>query len=505
MSEETPRPDAAETEAAAPEAASALTAMEAAPADSAAAPAPAATASAPPAPPEEPPGAPESSVEAEAAEVPAQAPALEPEAEAEEKAVKKGPELDRERWLQLARANAEVIRAEIVKLKEHLSREPRPSFAEFWAHAREVTSMFKTFRPMEAKEREALWAEFHAFCEATRTFQEGERQKVREESRAKRTLIEEKIAAAGACLSPDAGEEALARAQSLLSEALNLMKTHPAAGAAAGTAAEEGPEAETVQKPEMDARLIREDREACWSRWVEVREAVKTRRREIRNLVLGALKARAEGFLESAGGDDPHGVQASIRAFQGEVKEAPLPPSDKERIRTILRAAWKRASERIEALKEERRQKHAEWLSRMTEHLTRWEAALYKNEDLLARIRAEVEDLERRIQGAREPSAAERFKGWLEEKRKRLAGVEATHAELAEKIRAVRAKMGKEAPPPLPRPEPAEAPARRPRREREKPEAKPASPPPSAGLNLGDLLQEKLGDALKSLKQNAES
>lgn len=499
MTEESQRPDAAESaaapatppvpsepEAEAPglEAAPETTAQVAAPPEGAAAPAVES----------------EPSEEAETAEVPAVAPALGPEAEAEEKEAKKAPELDRERWLQLARANAEVIRAEIAKLKEHLAREPRPSFAEFWAHAREITSLFKTFRPMEAKEREALWGEFHAFCEATRSFQEGERQKVREESSRKRALIEEKIAAAQACLSPEAEEEALGKAQALLSEALNLMKTHPSAA----PPAEAAPEVENAAKPEMDARLIREDREACWARWVEVREAVKARRREIRNKVLGLLKEKAEAFLEAAGGDDPHGVQASIRAFQGEVKEASLPPSDKERIRTILRAAWKRASERIEALKEERRQKHAEWLSRMTEHLARWEAALYKNEDLLSKIRAEIEDLERRIQGAREQSSAERFKGWLEEKRKRLSGVEATHAELSEKIRTVRQKMGKDAPEPLPRPEPQETPARRPRRERERQEAKPAAPPPNAGLNLGDVLQEKLGDALKNLKQNLE-
>lgn len=499
MTEETPHADAVEISAADPETLPVQKASEASPSEPAAPPEPSAAALAPAEPRAQSPVG-EPAEEAEADPIPAQAPALEAEAVEEEKAVKKGPELDRERWLQLARANAEVIRSEIVKLKEHLAREPRPSFAEFWAHAREVTSMFKTFRPMEAKEREALWAEFHAFCEATRTLQEGERQKVREESRQKRALIEEKIAKAQACLSPEAAEEALARAQAHLSEALNLMKTHPAAGGPS----DEQAQADTLQRPPMDARLIREDREACWSRWVEVREAVKARRREIRNQVLGGLKAKAEGFLETAGGDDPHGVQAAIRAFQGEVKEAPLPPSDKERIRTILRAAWKRASERIEALKEERRQKHAEWLGRMTEHLARWETALYKNEDLLAKIRLEVEDLERRIQGARESSSAERFKGWLEEKRKRLAGVEATHAELSEKIRSVRAKMGKDAPPPVPRPEPEEPPARRPRRERERVEAKPASPPPSAGLNLGDLLQEKLGDALKSLKQNVE-
>ncbi|MEW5764753.1 MAG: hypothetical protein ACOYXN_03790 [Acidobacteriota bacterium] len=406
---------------------------------------------------------------------------------------KKGSDLDRERWLQIAHANAEVIRAEIEKLRAHIQADAPVSFAEFWAHAREITSMFKTFKPLEAKDREALWNDFHGFCEATRAFQEGERAKTREESAKKRAHIEAAIQAAEACLSPECPEADLDRAQALLNDALNLMKTNPGSGPAPS---EEGgaPPAET-----LDARLVREDREACWAKWVEVREVIKSRRKAVRGKILSALRERAESLLAQAEGEDPHGVQTAIRTFQTEVKESSLSPAEKERVRGILRAAWRKSSERIEALKVERKQKHHEWLDRMVEHLTRWETAFYKNQDLKAKIESEIADLERRLGASKDSAGAEKLRGWVEEKRKRLAGVDATGKELSEKIRTVRAKMGKDAPPPVPPPEPKPAAERPPRRE--KPEARPSAPPPSAGLNLGDVLSEKLGAALQSLKR----
>ncbi len=406
---------------------------------------------------------------------------------------KKGSDLDRERWLQIAHANAEVIRAEIEKLRAHIQAEAPVSFAEFWAHAREITSMFKTFKPLEAKDREALWSDFHGFCEATRAFQEGERAKIREASAKKRAHIEAAIEAAKACLSPDCPEAELDRAQALLNDALNLMKTNPAAGAGpvdeGGGSAPEG----------LGARLVREDREACWAKWVEVREAIKARRKEARGKILSALKERAEALLAQAEGEDPHGVQTAIRTFQTEVKESSLSPAEKERVRGVLRAAWRKSSERIEVLKVERKQKHQEWLDRMVEHITRWETAFHKNQELKGKIESEIADLERRLGASRDSAGAEKLRGWVEEKRKRLAGVEATGKELSEKIRTVRAKMGKDAPPPIQPPEPKPAAERPPRRERS--EARPSTPPPSAGLNLGDVLSEKLGAALQSLKR----
>jgi hypothetical protein len=408
-------------------------------------------------------------------------------------APKRGSDLDRERWVQLAHANAEVIRAEIEKLRAHIQADAPVSFAEFWAHAREITSMFKTFKPLEAKDREALWSDFHGFCEATRAFQEGERAKTREESAKKRAHIEAAIEAAEACLTPECPEADLDRAQALLNDALNLMKTNPAAASAAGD------DAHPPALPELDARLVREDREACWARWVEVREAIKSRRKSHRGKVLSTLREKAEALLTQAEGEDPHGVQTAIRAFQTEVKESALSPAEKERVRGVLRAAWRKSSERIETLKVERKQKHHEWLDRMVEHLTRWETAFYKNQDLTSKIEAEIADLERRLGASKDSAGAEKLKGWVEEKRKRLAGVEATGRELSEKIRTVRAKMGKDAPAPVPPPEPKPVSERPPRRER--PEARPSAPPPSAGLNLGDVLSEKLGAALQSLKR----
>ncbi|MEW6758672.1 MAG: hypothetical protein AB1347_10665, partial [Acidobacteriota bacterium] len=224
-----------------------------------------------------------------------------------------------------------------------------------------------------------------------------------------------------------------------------------------------------------------------------------SRRNATRGKILSALRERAETLLAQAEGEDPHGVQTAIRTFQTEVKESSLSPAEKERVRGVLRAAWRKSSERIETLKVERKQKHHEWLDRMVEHLTRWETAFHKNQELKGKIETEIADLERRLGASKDSAGAEKLKGWVEEKRKRLAGVDATGKELSEKIRTVRAKMGKDAPPPVPPPEPKPAAERPPRRER--PEARPSAPPPSAGLNLGDVLSEKLGAALQSLKR----
>ena len=100
-------------------------------------------------------------------------------------------DLDREQWTQLAKANAEVIRGEMDKLKGLLKGEPPILFAEFWAQAREITSMFKSFKPLEAETRETLWAEFHEVCEATHKLQEGDRSRRREASTQCRETIME--------------------------------------------------------------------------------------------------------------------------------------------------------------------------------------------------------------------------------------------------------------------------------------------------------------------------
>ncbi len=406
--------------------------------------------------------------------------------------------LDRERWIQLAKANAEVIRAEVTRIKARLEDRDHIHFAEFWAQARDITSMFKTFKPLEVEEREHLWAEFHALCEATRSLQEDHRIRTKRASKRKKAAVEALIQEASAIVQGEDGDRDLDRAQAILNKALDLMKASPAKEklpAAVPESAE--PSAESPEEDEdIDAiRLIRSDREACWKQWVEVREAVKVLRKAMRSEVAKTVKEEASEILTAAEQDDPHDVQNRVKTMQQELKTSPLSNNEREKVREMLRIAWEKASDRIGDEKQEKKRKHQEWAERMKEHLVRWETTVLKNDVVHGRIRSEIVDLEERVEASRDEAQNEKMLGWIREKGERLEKLEAAKAELEEKVRVVRSKLGKDAPEPITElpPEAFEAPPPPPRRPRKKAEApRRPSPPPCPGLNLGEVLAQTL-------------
>ena len=435
-------------------------------------------------------------------------------------------ELDRERWLQLARANAEVIRTEIIKLRGFVEGDSAAQYVDFWAQAREITSQFKSFKPLEPEEREQLWKDFHDLCKQTRSRQDGERARLREESQLKRAAIEALTEEAVTLNEQASTLEELERAQSALNQALALMKNQDPLSVSSAAAEEVSAEDEKTEgdsgsphpsgaDPLVAARLLKEDRESCWIRWLEVREAIRKHRSEFRQKLFGELEERAATLLAASESEEPHGVQGQIRDFQSELKGSPMPPPKTEKIRETLRNAWKRCSDRIEEGRQQRRRQHDDWVERMREHLQRWEITLLKNQFYQERLAAEIADLDTRIASATEPGLSERMTRWAEEKRGRMEKVKETATELQEKVRSVRSRLGKDAPPPLKAedlpPGTLEAAAPReprepraddaPRRERPAPRAARRSeerplkmketPPP--GLNLGELLAEKLG------------
>jgi hypothetical protein len=401
--------------------------------------------------------------------------------------------LDRERWIQLAKANAEVIRAEVTRIKSRLEDRDHIHFAEFWAQAREITSMFKTFKPLEVEEREKLWAEFHALCEETRSLQEDHRVITKRASKRKKAAVETLIHEASAIVQGEDGDRDLDRAQAILNKALDLMKASPAK--------EKSPAAvpESAEPPEEDIdaiRLIRSDREACWKQWVEVREAVKVLRKAMRSEIAKTVKQEASEILTAAEQDDPHDVQNRVKTMQQELKTSPLSNNEREKVREMLRIVWEKASDRIAQEKQEKKRKHQEWAERMKEHLVRWETTVLKNDVVHGRIRSEIVDLEERVEASRDEAQNEKMLGWIREKGERLEKLETAKAELEEKIRVVRSKLGKDAPEPITElpPEAFEAPPTPPRRPRKKAEAprRPSHPPPSPGLNLGEVLAQTL-------------
>jgi hypothetical protein len=416
--------------------------------------------------------------------------------------------LDRERWTQLAKANAEVIRGDIERLNAMVDAEGQPSYAEFWAQAREVSEKFKSFKPMEVEERESLWSSFRTLCEMTRTRQEDGRVKLRAQSRRLREELEATIEQASALLESAQSNQDLAPVQTLLNKALDAMKTAPKRPAVSSEESAPGPDA--IEVPQ----LLREDREACWGRWLAVREGLKARRQQARGEAIEAFVAQANKLLERSEQDEPMEVQKLIRELQQELKGTRLTQTQRDRLRDVLRSAWSKCSERIGQAREERRKAHDEWVERMKQHLARWETTIIKNRRLLGRIQAEIDDLRDRSERSGDADQSAKLSGWIEEKKERHLAIEETTKTLEEKVASVRAKMGKKAPEPITLPEPEQdsaeigsdgtLPARRSRalpfsgRERksrsaqsERPQKQKDNPPP--GLNLGDILAEKLG------------
>jgi hypothetical protein len=541
--------------------------------------------------------------------------------------------LDREQWIHLATANAAIIRADLDRLRNLLTEGPQVGYAEFWAQARDIAAKFKTFKPIEAEARENLWSDYRAICEATRALQESERGHFAEESKAKRAQIEAALVRAAEVVEAAQTPQELSRAQSLLDQILNQMKTRPAketeprrkktpavppseqgeppvdASGAIPQPAEaeapnpgdgdpaepevrddrtelqgeihpppgEAPILEAVESQEAtttvivegartdssaplaedpasvvaadpdhqgppppaasDAAdadptaakgvkeapvLLRSDREACWTRWTQIRDVLKAKRTEHRRHLLESAMVRAQEILASVQTQDPRTVQETIRVAQGELKASGLSLAEQEAVRATLRSAWKASSERIESLRQERQKAHSEWLERMSAHLSRWETQVLKNQATAVQSQGEVADLESQAAGSSDDGRGSKLRQWINGKRLRLADLEASIKELGQKIHTVRTKMGKEAPPPITelseedfaaasRPSPTPSPERRsgPVREARGPsrgpgrgpargprDERPSEPPSHPGLNLGELLAQHLGLAI---------
>jgi len=73
-----------------------------------------------------------------------------------------------------AQANAKAIESAIQSLAGGHWDSFKRQYKEFWAHAREVSDMFKTLKPLRHEEREGLWKKFSSVCEEVKSKQQSE-------------------------------------------------------------------------------------------------------------------------------------------------------------------------------------------------------------------------------------------------------------------------------------------------------------------------------------------
>ena len=89
-----------------------------------------------------------------------------------------------------SKANASTIESEIGSLSSgHWAGFMRRDYGAFWGHAKEISHMFKTLKPLRREDRERLWDKFSGLCEETRNKKNDENENRRIKSKIHRDSI----------------------------------------------------------------------------------------------------------------------------------------------------------------------------------------------------------------------------------------------------------------------------------------------------------------------------
>lgn len=88
-----------------------------------------------------------------------------------------------------ARANARSIESEIGKLSNGHWHMFNRLYRDFWAHARQISDMFKALKPLHKEDREKLWEKFSFVCDEVKRKQTSEQENKEFRSKQHRNYI----------------------------------------------------------------------------------------------------------------------------------------------------------------------------------------------------------------------------------------------------------------------------------------------------------------------------
>lgn len=338
---------------------------------------------------------------------------------------------DKEEWDKQARNNAKTIEREIQNLKmSHWDMFQR-KHKEFWIHAKQISNLFKTLKPILHEDRERLWSEFNNICEEVKQKQNEARQKLKRDSKQKRELVESKIKEGYNWGTGARNRDDLNKANSILKEALEWMKN-----------GWEGFNLVTqVTTVLNEGKLTKEDNDFCWERWKEAKDAIKNRREELCQSNFYNFRSRASNTLDSAKYGDAREAKSNIKKIQIDMKNTLMNKNQYQEIRDLLDQAWQVASARLKQEYEEKQQRHKEWRNRMEDRIERWTELLEKNENVISRLERQIDECNDMERDAKSSDFASTVRGWIEEKRDKISSIAQTNRELEEKIRSVNNKL----------------------------------------------------------------
>jgi aminoglycoside phosphotransferase family enzyme len=179
-------------------------------------------------------------------------------------------------------------------------------------------------------------------------------------------------------------------------------------------------------------RMLREDHEECWQRWLEVKEAARWKRKEICDFNYGYFRneaCKAKGWAEEL----PKDAKQKVREVQQAMKGRTMEGWQFDEIRGILDDAYRTAGGVLQ-------RRHEEWRARMESAKSRKLELLEKNRSIITNIEQQIDRCQDMLREARSSEHQYRVQGWIDEKYSKIRDIERFNRELEDQIRDIDSK-----------------------------------------------------------------
>ncbi|MFZ2361596.1 MAG: hypothetical protein WA040_19810 [Anaerolineae bacterium] len=334
----------------------------------------------------------------------------------------------KEEWATAAAENAATLRHEINRLKSDYgpSLMSGRDYAGFFAHAKQISELFKALKPLKWEVREELWSDFNQTCDEVRRASDSEQENRRYRSAEVKEVALRLIRVATTSAEVAADRDDVQRARDAFNEAHDWLREHA-------------------------GELLRNDAKLCWDQFHDGKRTLGFRIEQLQDWAYKEARQAIQEARRALGRDDPFAALKEIKAAQHSCKGLYLRKDQSEEIRSEFTEIWEQAQENIDEYRREqarrheeylerqaeRERKHQEWVRRQQEHIERWSSKVDRLEQVIRSLEDQISDLEYKRSTARNRDFAENCADWIREKHAKIADIEETIRDLNNRIRDV--------------------------------------------------------------------
>jgi hypothetical protein len=311
--------------------------------------------------------------------------------------------VDPQEWQRLADQLAVEVREALDQLERDFWPEPSdPSFRSFWPRIRALSERVRTAPAIDIEDKLQLQARMRALSRRAREQQQTYFEAVRAQQQALLDQIEALRGQAAAATAP-------AQVQQV----------------------RQGLEGVRVQFSSTDLPS-RRSRQEIWNAWQSANQYAWSRLTELwaaNEAALEAVLDQAQSRLDTG---DVRGTRELIKRFNTLLREQEVSYKRMRALRARANALWRQAAEVARA-------KHEMYLTTAEERLEQWKATQGRHARVIARLRAEIAELQGRP--AETEVAAAFTRALIEEKQRALEQLEAASESLDERIEQAEAAL----------------------------------------------------------------